>query len=254
MKRTIRSILSIFSTILILVFLAAGPAYAAEKPSMLRDEADVLTQSEEAALLASLERISRESGIDVAVITVSSLGGKSAQRYADDVYDYDGYSEDGILLLISIRDREYHMSTAGEGMALFPQRRLRAIEDKMLPYLRDDRWKEAIEQYAERCDQYLLHTDAGSIAAEIIDVPFVGMALVIGFLIALIVVFAMRSQLKTVKSAGTARAYLIRDSLMLTEKKDYFLYSTVSRIRRQQNNGGHTSSSGRSHGGRGGRF
>ena len=87
-------------------------------------------------------------------------------------------------------------------------------------------------------------------------------SLVLGFLIALIVVACMKAKLKTVRPATRAADYVRRDSLSLSDSRDLFLYSNVTKTRIQQessSSGGggssvHTSSSGSSHGGGGGKF
>ena len=60
---------------------------------------------------------------DVIVVTVASLDGKTAESYADDYFDFNGYGlgqdRDGILLLLSMEDRDWAIST--HGFALFPR-------------------------------------------------------------------------------------------------------------------------------------
>lgn len=57
----------------------------------LVDRADLLSELEEEELEARLDEISERQQADVVVVTVNSLDGKSAQDYADDFYDYNGY-------------------------------------------------------------------------------------------------------------------------------------------------------------------
>jgi uncharacterized protein len=93
-------------------------------------------------------------------------------------------------------------------------------------------------------------------------------AFLIAAAISLAIVFAMKSQLKSVRHKLTARDYVRRDSMRITNSAEFFLFRTVSRVARPQNpppgsgsrgggtsfGGMHTSSSGASHGGRGGKF
>jgi len=81
----------------------------------------------------------------------------------------------------------------------------------------------------------------------------------VGLLIGLITALVLKAQLKTVRPRHEASEYLRKDSFVLSASRDFFLYRTVNRVRRQSesSSGGsrtHTSSSGRSHGGGGGRF
>ena len=79
----------------------------------------------------------------------------------------------------------------------------------------------------------------------------------IALIIALIVVSSMKKKLTSVKFADSANDYVRPGSLNLTESRDTFLYSSVTRTVRETESrsggggGSHTSSSGRSHGGGG---
>ena len=99
---------------LLLWAAAVLPVSAADLPR-LGDDADLLTDHEEAVLLSELDEISERQRMDIVVVTTDSLEGKSAMEYADDFYDYNGYgfgnSRDGVLLLISMEDRDWWLST-----------------------------------------------------------------------------------------------------------------------------------------------
>ena len=107
MKKRILSLLGI----LLLAVCLIQPAFASDGIARLVDEADLLTDSEEAALSAKLDEISLRQNLDVVIVTVNSIGDRTATEYADDTYDYSGYSDDGVLLLISIDEREWAVST-----------------------------------------------------------------------------------------------------------------------------------------------
>jgi len=82
--------------LLLLVITAAVPAPAAAIPDTrqlprLVDQADLLSSSEERALLKELDEVSERLGFDVVVVTAMTLGGKSPRAYADDFFDYNGY-------------------------------------------------------------------------------------------------------------------------------------------------------------------
>ena len=111
----------IFVTLIVsvLVSMMMLPVCAQEGEQVLPDErllprlvdgADLLDDSEEAGLQEKLDEISERQQFDVAVVTTDTLEGKTPQAYADDFYDYNGYGmgadKDGILLLISMEDRE----------------------------------------------------------------------------------------------------------------------------------------------------
>ena len=91
----------IFCLIGILLFAVCliQPAFASDGIARLVDEADLLTDSEEAALSAKLDEISLRQALDVVIVTVDSTDDRSATEYADDYFDYSEYGEDGVLLL-----------------------------------------------------------------------------------------------------------------------------------------------------------
>ena len=90
-----------------------------EAAPRLVDRADLLSELEEEELEARLDEISERQQADVVVVTVNSLDGKSAQDYADDFYDYNGYGigtdKSGILLLVSMEARDWHITTTDSG-------------------------------------------------------------------------------------------------------------------------------------------
>lgn len=69
------------------------PAFAAETDGFadeydrVIDMGDVLTDNEEAALIAKLDEISIRQDMDIVVVTVPDLEGYTVQNYADDIYD-----------------------------------------------------------------------------------------------------------------------------------------------------------------------
>lgn len=77
--------------------------------------------------------------------------------------------------------------------------------------------------------------------------------LAVGLVVALIVTGMWKRQLKSVRPKAAAADYVVPGSLRLTDKRDKFLYSTVTKVKRQQSSSS-GSSSGRSHSGGVGRF
>ena len=86
--------------------------------------------------------------------------------------------------------------------------------------------------------------------------------LVIAFIIALISVLIMKFRMNNARPQGSADEYIKKDSMVIKEQKDMFMYSNINKVKRQtqSSSGGgggsstHHSSSGRSHGGGGGSF
>lgn len=233
------------------------------------DEADLLTAEEESELLSVVDEISERQQFDVAIVTVESMNGASAQNFADDFYDYNGYgmgeNADGALLLVSMEDRDWYITTAGFGITAITDAGIDYISDRFIDDLSDGEYYSAFETYARLCDDFVTQAKTGE--------PYDGshmprgefrvgirllIAVIFGYIIAQTSVEAMRRTLKSVRPQRSAGNYIVPGSLKLNRCEDRFLYSNVTRTERPKENSSgssiHTSSSGRSHGGGGGKF
>ena len=256
--------------VLLLFLAAAAPVFAEGHPARLADSASLLTEEEAGVLLAKLDSISERQQVDVVVVTADTLGGKTPQEYADDYFDYNGYGmgadRDGILLLVSMEDRDWYVSTRGFGITAVTDAGLEYMSNQFLGDLSAGNYLEAFLTFAEQCDQFIAQAKLGTPydAAHAPKEPFpwllcIGISAAIGIIAALIITGMMKSQLKSVQGSRSAGSYIKEGSLDVTEQSDIYLYSHISRIPipRETKPGGsgiHTSSSGASHGGGGGKF
>ncbi len=256
-------------------FLFGIPSSAADLPRLV-DQADLLTDSEESALSDRLDEISERHQFDVVVVTVDSLEGETAVVYADDFYDYNGYGfgdeRDGILLLISMEERDWCISTTGYGITAFTDAGQAYISERFVTDLSVGDYAAAFTNFAVLCDAFITQADTGEpydidhLPQEPFDLVWnLAVALIIAFVISLIVTGIMRGQLKTVHSQSEADNYIKQGSMHLTRKNDLYLYRHVNRRKKAENNsstrsgnpGGsqtHKSSSGTTHGGSSGKF
>ena len=140
------------------------------KPT-LYDSEHLLTDSEAEALSKHLKEIGSRYRCDVIIATVSSLGRKTATEYADDFFDYNGYgygavpdangmtvNGDGILLLLSMEDRDFAISTSGYGITAFTDYGIQMyLESQFLPYLKTNNYNDGFRAFADGCE-FLLKT------------------------------------------------------------------------------------------------
>lgn len=271
MKRIFTVILTI-----ILMSFATVTAFAAQdydtdrQLPRLVDNADILDDSEETSLLKKLDEISERQKFDVVVVTVDSLEGKTAEEYADDFYDENGYGvgndKDGVLLLVSMEDRDWWMSTTGFGITAITDAGIDYISDKFLEYLGDDKYAKAFDTYAELCDEFIAQAKKGTPydGSNMPKEPFpvfrnILIALGVGIVLSLIIVLIMRSKMRTVRSQPAASDYMKQGSMDITKSRDLFLYTHLDKKaipKKNESRGSttHTSSSGTTHGGGGGKF
>jgi len=242
-----------FCLILCILLLGVLPLSASAAWPYVVDEAGLLTADEKNELLESCMQFQMDTGMELVYVTVNSLGGKSAMAYADDYFDQH-YGENGILLLIAMDEREWHISTAGTAIEAFAEPDLMDMEDGLMKYLPDGRYADAFNQFLSDAQYYATDEGVSDFAASVL------IALPIGAVIALIVLLIMRGMMNTKKPMHSAEDYLTEGTYRLTRSQDLFLYSNLTKTPRPQQNtsgsgsGTHRSSSGRSHGGRGGKF
>ena len=222
------------------------------------DSAKVLTTEELESLKSKLAQISDENNIDVGVVTVDYLDGKSAQEFANDLFEQNkfgkGENRDGILLLVATKDREWAMSTHGSAKEAFNEEGLDYLSGEFLPYLSDDDFYSAFENFADNAQELGTMYVAGDPYGEgeyvddenypvdeniveeekgINNEVWIPLSIVMGCAISLIIMMMYKSQLKSVKSESRADDYLI--DMKLVKSQDIFLYRTVTRTMRPKN-------------------
>ncbi len=249
--------------VLLLSISVITPVFADTMPRLV-DQADLLTDGEEVALLSKLDAVSTAHNMDVVVVTADTLDGKSPMAYADDFYDYNGYVKDGILLLVSMEDSDWWISTAGYGITAFTDAGIEYLGNQFVPSLSDGDFVGAFEIFADHCEEFIVQAKSGdpydshNLPKEPFD-PLMSLAIsaVIGLVIAAIATATMKGKLKTVRAQAGASSYVKQGSMNVTHRQDLFLYRDVTRTAKPKESSGsstHTSSSGTSHGGGGGKF
>ena len=250
---------------------SASTAPAGSVPR-LTDDADLLDEEEESLLLSKLDEVSQRQQFDVVIVTASTLNGQSPMAYADDWFDYKGFGlgsdRDGALLLVSMEDRDWWISTRGYGITALTDFGIEKIgEDLIENGLSDGDYYDAFVTFIKDCDSYVTQAkngapvDVGTYKPPLQIGKKVMVSAVIGVIAALIVGAVLKGKMTTVHAASAAAEYTRPGSFRLMEQNDVFLYQNVTRTARPQetrSSGGgsstHTSSSGASHGGGGGKF
>ena len=258
MKRKMISLLAVLLvlTIFVLPVSAASPRLA--------DEAGLLSGTECTAIEKQLDELSAQYGLDVVIVTTDTTGSRSPMEYADDYFDYNDYASDGVLLLVSIEEGDWWISTTGYGITAFTDAGIEYIGKKIVPYLSDGEYAKAFTAFTDLCDQFLSQATTGDPfnTHNLPKEPFklvrnVIVALVIGLAAAFFATGSMKKKLKSVEQKAQADDYVTPGSLQITKSRDFHLYTHLDRREKAQSSGGsstHTSSSGTTHGGSGGKF
>lgn len=238
---------SVFVCLLLLIMVL--PVFASS--DYVIDQADLLTGAQQQKLEEQCAQFRSEHGMELVILTVNNLAGKSPMAYADDYFDAN-YGAHGILLLINMGERDWYISTTGNAIDAFIENDLINMEEDLLPYLSSGRFYEGFANFISDADYYVDDEPVSDLEAVLF------MTVPAGAVIAGIVLLIMRSTMNTKTPQRGAANYETEGSYHLRTNQDLFLYSNITKRPRPQNNssggGTHRSSSGRSHGGRGGKF
>lgn len=266
----------------------------ASEPKII-DNADILTDTEEALLEDKAQSLVTEYSMDVVILTIETLSGQISSDYADDYFDYNGYGigpdYSGVLLLLSMDEREWAISTCGQSIYALTDYGIQQLFSSIAGYLSEDRYYEAFDRYLSELPYYFKAYQSGKPIDGYRD-PYDGpgsyepvpgedivyypepekglgdyfmmflISLAIGSAAGGIALLVLRGQMNTARAQSGAQNYMIPGTYNLKRYQDIFLYSNVSRQRKPEHNssgggGGssvHRSSSGRSHGGGRGGF
>ena len=112
MKKLIIVLLLFTSVLLVSVTVNAADLF-------VFDNAEVLSDSFESDINEAIIDFKQNHNADLVILTTDTLDGRSPSYYADDFYDYNGFDQNGILLLISFEDNDVYISTSGNGINAF---------------------------------------------------------------------------------------------------------------------------------------
>lgn len=257
--------LTVFSMIMICL-MTIMPVFASGE-TRCYDEANLLTGEESRELNEKLNTLSHQYDFDIFVVTAYSLNGKTSTQYADDFFDENKYGmgngEDGILLLISMENRDWAISTCGFGIEAFTDAGQEYMVDHFKPMLSDGDYYEAFDTFVDLCDDFISQAktdepyDSSNMPKGPIQIIWIPIAMVIGSLVSLIIMLGFKSQLKSIRYQPQASDYI--KNVKINNQRDIYLYRNVTRTKKPEKTSGggssiHMSSSGNSHGGSSGHF
>ncbi len=218
----------------------------------LNDTADILTDAEEAGLQEKLDSITDEFKVELAIATVNGTGEMDVDEYVNYYFENSGLGigdeRDAVLILIDMDTRNFRILSNGKnlGAAAISVDDIDSITDKITSDLSDGNYASALHTFADACEY--------QINGQINGFPFktgrnLIIAVVIGFIVALIITGSMKGKLKSVMRRDMAKDYVKNGSLNITESRDTFLYSQVTRTKRESKDSGSDDGASRNVGG-----
>ncbi len=252
---------------LLMLLPQSVPAHAAA-PKIV-DDADLLTEQQEAKLEEKAQALIEQYQMDVVIVTNESLGGKSSESFADDYFDENGYGigsdASGVLFLLSMEYRDWAISTTGDSIYALTDYGIQTLFSDIAGYLSEDDYYRAFDKYLTELDHYFrAYRDGSPIDGNpgIYDGPgtyhpstqdeivtsnnllrklprMLLIGLLVGALAGGIVLVVMISQMRTAKPQSGAKEYMKPGTYELCQRSDVFLYSHVSKsVRAQSSSGG----------------
>ena len=230
------------------------------------DDADLFTDEQEAAFAETLAELREKFGSDFVLFTDMSTHGLSRAVYAADFYTFNGYGVgddfNGMVLFICMEpgNRGWWTAATGDCRRLITEQNINQIDDRLEPYMLRGNYAEGVANYYE--DMSRLFATGHVPRAAWKNALLAIISMVLGAIVGGGVLLFLRSGMKTVTQAAEADEYLVKDSFVLRNRRDYYLRSHTTRRRIERSgkgggssfSGGYSSSSGRSFSGGGRSF
>ena len=263
MKKRTRCLLLTFMFCLVLCVSAAAAEQTGAQLSYVTDAAGLLSENEDTRLEKMAETVSRKYGVGVYIVTVEDYRDFHSEGVYKATYtiyhEYtmgEGPNRDGIMLLLSMDDRDWAMFCYGSRCEYtFNNYGQKQLEKVFLDNFGDNDWYGGFEDYVKECSVYLEKAAAGKPVRASLFVPIL---IVIGLslLAAAAIVAVIWQKMDNVSEKATANAY-VSAGLRLTEQTDRFTHKTTSsrKIERSSSSSGSScSESGGGGSGRSGKF
>lgn len=218
------------------------------------DEEELISEKEENELYQKIQQLTDKFDIDIAIVTNYSLEGYSPRQYAEMLYRNGKYgvgeNNDGLLLLVSMEERDWYIFTNGEAHEVIADDEIDGLGSKFTSYLTQGEYYTAFDKFLDSVEKEFKKDQILGIIIPI------GIGFGVSLIAALITVLVFKSQLKSVKFEYAAKAYEVDNSFKLTRSNDIFLYKTVTKTKKPDtsSSGGSSGGGSSSSGGGGGKF
>ena len=228
--------------VLLLLLGCTGIGALAAQPEVpyVCDTVPLLTDGAREELNLQAEQIAAEYQCAVYFVTVedyTEYGSGSIYQVAKDIYrDNDlgwGSDRDGIMLLLSMDGRDYALIAYGYGNTAFTDYGKEYLEKQCLDDFADDDWEHGCRDYLTTCADLLKQARSGQPldrGARVSAVQALLVSLVLGFLLAWVICWIWKTiAAKKVAQASQAQAYLTREGLQITGRRDLYTHTTQTR-------------------------
>ena len=215
MKKRIRCLLLVFMFCLVLCVSAAAAEQTGAQLPYVTDAAGLLSENENMLLEKMAESVSQKYGIGVYIVTVEDYRDFHSEGVYKATYtiyhEYtmgEGPDRDGIMLLLSMDDRDWAMFCYGPHCEYaFNSYGQEKLEKVFLDNFGENDWYGGFEDYIKECSVYLEKAASGKPVRASLFFPIL---IVIGLslLAAVVIVSVIWQKMESVSKKATANAYV----------------------------------------------
>lgn len=169
-----------------------------------------------------------------------------------------GDGRDGIIVLLSMNERDYAMFVYGEyAEYAFNEYGQLMLEEAFLGDFGENDWYSGISHYLDKCDEYLINAEDGNPVRQS-NLSSIAIVVGVSCLISGIVCLVLKRKMKTVYQKVEANEYITSAGLNLTNQYDRYTHTTERRVKIEKKSSsgssGSISHSGGGGSGRSGKF
>ena len=217
------------------------------------DDGNFLGEKNVQALTEKIKQVEQKHGVRIGVNFFQTIGGQNVDTTANHLlkkYFADG-ENGGIILLVVMEDRSWNIALDSKlNKRIFSYTDVAYLNDGFMDKMHNDNFAGAADIFVKNVDELLTYYEQNGKPYDRTE-QFNPMALAAAILISIVLGFFIRSiligSMSNVHHAQEAADYLKRDTVQLTDKRDTYLYTNVSR--RPKSTGSKSSGGGHSGGG-----
>lgn len=203
------------------------------------DFAELLTDDEESELYRQIKQFIDGTNMDFVIVTTNKHAKGSSKDYAHDFYDYNDFSNHGILFLIDIQESGIYMVTQGNAVDIFSN-------ERMDPLLKNAYNSVVQKKYYAACSNFITSSaefvdigiassdevvridDDGSVSVgKDLHLFEVSMVALIGTIIIIVVMILSNNM---VHKATLAHDFLNKETIKIVGISEMFLGSRTSKV------------------------
>lgn len=233
-----------------------------DETQKIYDYANLISTEEEKNLYNDIQKFIEKYNMDMVIVTINENPKYSSMEYADDFYDYNnfgiGTNKSGILFLIDMKYRKMWISTTGNAIKIYNDKRIDSILDYTYDKISNQDYYGCAEQFIEKAGYFANKGTSGSdkiVTKSQMIIKSTIFATIETLILICIGVFTHKKPSKKREASD-----YITTPIKIEQRSDLFINKYVSkeRIQSSSSSGGgsstHTGSSGTSHGGGGRSF